>query len=655
MNYTRLLLAGLPLLTITACSQQTLTTASANSAEPGITRADTPTIQTLQASMLDQPGEQILFGGDKRWLSVGPDSGLTLTRQPSERIEMPGLRSEYLDYRTNDHQHTLVLLNPQNRLQRINIGQNSVREVITGDILPWAVEGLCLYQPPQQTSLQVFVLDDRAMAHQLLLEVRDKTLDTREIRQFPLPPGTEFCSVDDTTSQLFVSEDGVGVWAYNARPESEVRRYPVELVKPWGQLQHNSGPLATINGQLLIGEYKTNRLHRYQVQEQGALWQADYHLPATLQIKSLTIANNADTDGQSQLQLGLLDNNSQHLFQVQLPNAPETRPVHDPIAEILPEAETTPVSNQGDAADDPAIWVNHGNPANSRVLGTNKQQGLMVYNLDGKLLQNLPAGRVNNVDVRQGFSLRGKPMDIASASQRERQAIALFAIDPVSGTVTAAGELPTSLDAVYGLCMYQQESQVYVFINDEDGRFQQYEIIDSQQGWRGQLVREFAVGSQPEGCSADDHHQRLFLGEEDVAVWSLSARADASTDMIQVAAIGDWLHDDIEGMDIYQTATENWLVVSSQGNDSYVIFDANPPFAPIGRFRVGLNARAGVDGSSETDGLTISSQPLGPQYPQGMLVVQDGRNLLPDAAQNFKYIDWRQLQPILKSSRNSPD
>jgi 3-phytase len=649
MNYTRLLLAGLPLLTITACSQQALTTANTTAS------TDVSAIHTLQTSVLDQPGEQALFSTHQRWLSIGPDNGLTLTRQSSERIEMPGLRSEYLDYRPDDDQYTLVLLNPQNRLQRINLGQNGVREVVAGDILPWAVEGLCLYQPPQQTSLQVFVLDDRAMAHQLLLEVRDKTLDTREIRQFPLPPGSEFCSVDDATSQLFVSEDSIGVWAYNARPESEVRRYPVELVKPWGQLQHNSGPLATINGQLLIGEYKTNLLHRYQVQEQGALWQADYRLPADLKLKSLTVASDAKADGQSQLQLGLLDNSSKQLFHTQLQDIQDTRPAHDRIAEILPDAETTPVSSEGDAADDPAIWVNHGDPANSRVLGTNKQQGLLVYDLDGKLLQSLPAGRVNNVDVRQGFSLRGKPMDIASASQRERQSIALFAIDPVSGTVTAAGELPTSLDAVYGLCMYQQGPQIYVFINDQDGRFQQYEITDSQQGWRGQLVREFAVGSQPEGCSADDRQQRLFLGEEDVAVWSLSARADASTKMVKVAAVGDWLHDDIEGMDIYQTATENWLVVSSQGNDSYVIFDANPPFAPIGRFRVGLNARAGVDGSSETDGLTISSQSLGPQYPHGMLVVQDGRNLLPDAAQNFKYIDWRQLQPILKSSRNSPD
>ena len=62
------------------------------------------------------------------------------------------------------------------------------------------------------------------------------------------------------------------------------------------------------------------------------------------------------------------------------------------------------MGRQGDAADDPAIWVNPNDAAASRVLGTNKKQGLLVTGLDGQLLQELPVGRLNNVDVRPGFA-----------------------------------------------------------------------------------------------------------------------------------------------------------------------------------------------------------------------------------------------------------
>ncbi|MBQ0725779.1 MAG: phytase, partial [Thalassolituus oleivorans] len=34
-------------------------------------------------------------------------------------------------------------------------------------------------------------------------------------------------------------------------------------------------------------------------------------------------------------------------------------------------------------------------------------------------------------------------------------------------------------------------------------------------------------------------------------------------------------------------------------------------------------------------------------YPQGLLVVQDGRNLLPNEKQNFKYVSWHEIQSSL--------
>src|SRR5262245_960394 len=75
---------------------------------------------------------------------------------------------------------------------------------------------------------------------------------------------------------------------------------------------------------------------------------------------------------------------------------------------VAATVETIQVPHEGDAADDPAIWVHPSTPALSIVIGTDKKGGLAVYDLDGQQLQYLPDGNLNNVDIRTGFSLGGR-------------------------------------------------------------------------------------------------------------------------------------------------------------------------------------------------------------------------------------------------------
>ena len=43
------------------------------------------------------------------------------------------------------------------------------------------------------------------------------------------------------------------------------------------------------------------------------------------------------------------------------------------IVAVQAAAETTPMPTAGDAADDPAICINHRNPETSLIVGTNKK------------------------------------------------------------------------------------------------------------------------------------------------------------------------------------------------------------------------------------------------------------------------------------------
>lgn len=54
-----------------------------------------------------------------------------------------------------------------------------------------------------------------------------------------------------------------------------------------------------------------------------------------------------------------------------------------------------------------------------------------------------------------------------------------------------------------------------------------------------------------------------------------------------------------------------------------------------------------MGGVQETDGLAVNSSFLGPDYPTGLVVLQDGYNTLPEDTQNFKFLSWRSIVEAL--------
>ncbi len=92
-----------------------------------------------------------------------------------------------------------------------------------------------------------------------------------------------------------------------------------------------------------------------------------------------------------------------------------------------------------------------------------------------------------------------------------------------------------------------------------------------------------------------------------------------------------------------------YLLASSQGDDSYVLYQGVAPYRQLLKFRVTTNSELGIDGSSETDGLDLTVRSLGPGFEQGALIVQDGRNRMPEQGQNLKYVPWQAILDLLKT------
>jgi 3-phytase len=313
---------------------------------------------------------------------------------------------------------------------------------------------------------------------------------------------------------------------------------------------------------------------------------------------------------------------------------------------VMATVETDPVPNGGDAADDPAIWVNPNDPAQSVIIGTDKRGGLAVYELSGKQIQYLPDGQMDNVDLRDGFKLDGQTVAIVTASNRKDNSIAIYKINPQSRTLenVAARKIKHGL-TVYGMCMYRsaKTGKIYYFGTSKSGEVEQWELFESNGKVDAKKTRNFKLGSVVEGCVADDELGHFYVAEEAVGIWKFGAEPETGAEHIQVAKVGDGhLFADVEGLAIaYGKDGAGYLITSSQGNHSYVVYrrEGNNEF--VKKFRV--SAGEGVDGCEETDGIDVTTANLGPSFPHGVFVVQDGFN--DKGNQNFKLVP---LQAIVK-------
>jgi 3-phytase len=572
---------------------------------------------------------------DGGWLTLDKQGLHLLDAAGKERAVLP-IRAKQLDMRPVDGGVLAVLID-SNAERAVPVLVDVTAGRLTAQApLPapsFGIEAICLYRDGQQLD-HLFVIGKNGSSEQWALTGAQPQL----VRKLAMPTHVKHCRVDDTAHTLFVSEAGIGLWAYDANAEGSAAREPVALRAPFGKLLGGAGAMTVLPSGVAVLDAKGTNLHL--LRRDGAGWTA---LPTRSAGGAEQLASRS-VDGRIELLLP----GAKGWSGIAQAWRTAVRPATRPIAIVMPGGQTEPVARQGDAADDPAIWVDRVTAANSRVLGTNKKQGLLVYDLQGKQTQLLEVGRLNNVDLRQGIAFGSQRVDLAAATQRDDNSLVLFTID-AQGTVAESIRIATGLNEIYGMCLYRPvDGGLQAFVNDKDGRFQQYRIDLKNGQYSGALLRTFKVASQPEGCVVDDRRARLFLGEEKRGVWTTSADASKPDALKMVLPVGADLVADVEGMALYQAGKADYLIVSSQGDNSYVVLDAAAPFAVRGRFRVGFNLPAGIDGTSETDGLDVSTANFGGAYGQGMLVIQDGYKRLPDGPQNFKYVGWGAVAKALK-------
>ncbi|EUC44820.1 hypothetical protein COCMIDRAFT_97291 [Bipolaris oryzae ATCC 44560] len=298
-------------------------------------------------------------------------------------------------------------------------------------------------------------------------------------------------------------------------------------------------------------------------------------------------------------------------------------------------------ANGGDG-DDPAIWIHATRPDQSKVITTTKSEegeGFGVFDLQGKLLQHLTASEPNNVDIIYNFTVGNRTVDLAYAACRGDNTLCLVEVNStgyLSETSGGIQPLPEDYEP-YGSCNYRSKvsGKEYLFVNNKAAQYLQYELTSSSNGTlRSTLVREFQGGSggQVEGCVSDDSAGYVFIGEEGLGIWRYEAEPNGSKTGVQIAKIGDesGLQADVEGLTLVpaNSGPGGYIMVSSQGISSYIIYERAPPHAYVGKFTIVNNKKKGIDHVSNTDGIAAVGNALNKDFPSGLFVTHDDANEL---------------------------
>ncbi|SDM47787.1 phytase [Nonomuraea jiangxiensis] len=315
-------------------------------------------------------------------------------------------------------------------------------------------------------------------------------------------------------------------------------------------------------------------------------------------------------------------------------------------------------------------------------------------------------GRFNNVDLVYGFRLStGAKVDLAVVSDRGRDHIRFYAIDPARA---AAGRAPLTdvtdpavphvfndsqeevneARTAYGLATWRDQVLVsrrhstslglLKMVAAPSGKvsYQRVRTLDLPESFTlpggATWTPCLEPGEQPqvEGMVVDGERGVLYAAQEDVGIWRMRADLTGSPALVdkvreygrpgvydpetEECALGPdqglggrHLSADAEGLTIYHGAHgKGYLLASSQGDDTFAVYQRDGGNAYLGGFRV--TPGNGLDGTQASDGAMVVNVPLGRRYPQGLFVTHDGANT-PEATgedgevrenTDFKFVRW---------------
>ena len=323
-----------------------------------------------------------------------------------------------------------------------------------------------------------------------------------------------------------------------------------------------------------------------------------------------------------------------------------------------------------DDPDDPAIWVHPTDPSRSLIVGTVKVAAptgaVVVFGLDGHIRQVIAGiDRPNNVDVEYGFRLGSEEVDLVVATERLKRQLRVFRVDAAEGRLIDLGGIPIldgqpgEAGAPMGIALYRRpgDGAIFAIVAPKTGPrtdyLWQYRLTDAGDGRVGaRFVRRFGNFSatsvreenEIEAVAVDDALGFVYYADEADGIHKWHADPDHPEAGRELAVFGrSGFRGDREGIAVYALPDGTGYIVCTdqlERNSEYHVYSREGvPGNPHDHSRE-LGVLQG--GADSTDGLEISSRPLGQALPHGVLIAMNS------APRNFLVFRWQDVAMAAK-------
>lgn len=287
--------------------------------------------------------------------------------------------------------------------------------------------------------------------------------------------------------------------------------------------------------------------------------------------------------------------------------------------------------------DDPAIWVNPADAAQSLVIGTDKDAngGLYVFDLKGKIIRSKTVKglqRPDNVDIAYGLNLGGKKTDIAVTTERLSHKLRIYALPEMKpidngGIPVFVGETGAEFRDLMGISIYTDPSgKIYAIVGrktgpKEGGYLWQYLLSDDGNGHvKADLVRKFGSYSgkkEIEAIAVDNELGYVYYCDEQFGVRKYYADPAKGDQELALFGQGDFSVDN-EGIAIYKTSgNKGYVLVSDQGSRQLKVYNREGKAGSPNQHPLVATIKYMAN---QTDGIDVVSVPLNADFKHGLLV-----------------------------------
>ncbi|HET9772912.1 MAG TPA: phytase, partial [Acidimicrobiia bacterium] len=340
--------------------------------------------------------------------------------------------------------------------------------------------------------------------------------------------------------------------------------------------------------------------------------------------------------------------------------APFLTPANAAMPEGNPAAAAETAVIADAQANDPAIWVNPTNEAQSLILGANDTR-LVTYDMTGAVVAQdetqVPAGTtagdVTGVDVRRGVTVGAQPAaDIAAVVGNK--IIRFYAIDPATRRLTDMTIAPEGINpetmkwrprSARKVCMYTSpvSHTTYAFIMADNGQMAQLELKDVNGKIDAAMVRGGTTDASAwdvsegtvSGCAVDDAAKALYVSDTKKGIVKFGAEPTDPTDpagatLIDSPAPTGNLLPSVKGLAVVGAGdTAGYLIASTVDvpsaavNNKFNVYNRADGTYTGRQFEVAAGA---ADQCDLTEGIEAAVGNFGAGFATGMFICQDKTN-----------------------------